>query len=93
MALLAVLGALFVLGFLAFAMIATFVGFFLRGLLWLVLLPFRLLWGVGAIVAVVLGAVAIVAGVVLATGLLPIALAVFLIWAVLRGVRRPALSN
>jgi hypothetical protein len=93
-----------VLGALAFGALAA-VGIVIRAVLWLLFLPFRLLgllitlpfFLVGAVIFVVGGLLLAVMGVVLASVMaalavpaVPIALLIFLVWALTRASRRPA---
>ncbi|GMV21106.1 MAG: hypothetical protein AMXMBFR57_10550 [Acidimicrobiia bacterium] len=88
------LGGLLFAGFAFLALVLSFMVLVVKAMLFMVLLPFRLLgWAIGAVMAVIGVGIAVALGLVmLLAPLLPLALLAGLVYGIYRLTRRPAVA-
>ncbi|MGE3343669.1 MAG: hypothetical protein AB7L71_09555 [Vicinamibacterales bacterium] len=88
------LGGLLFAGFAFLALVLSFMVLVVKAMLFMVLLPFRLIgWAIGAVMAVIGVGIAVALGLVmLLAPLLPLALLAGLVYGIYRLTRRPAVA-
>lgn len=85
------LGGLLLAGLAFFAMVFAFIAVMFKAVIWMLVLPFRLIgWAIGAVVMLIGTAIAIVAGLaIILAPLVPVAILAGLAYGIYRLVRRP----